>query len=65
MRPRLLEIGAALFLHQLGHRIGEDAGRIDLGGIAQGFDEHRPAGAQPAQGVVQTGGSGNELGGSR
>ena len=62
MRALLLELRAALGIDQRGRRIGKVASRIAAGGMPLRLDEDRPAGAEPAQGVVEPAGDGDKFG---
>lgn len=52
---------AALLVHQPRQRLGEVRVRITCRRTTLGFDEHRPAGAEPAQCVVQPRRGGDQL----
>ena len=55
MRAFFLELRAALRIDQARNGIGKLALRITIGGIALRLDEYRPAGAQAAQRIVESG----------
>ena len=63
MRAFFLELGATFRIDQLGGGFGKIAERIAMGGLALGFDEDRPAGAEAAQRVVEPRGDRDQLGG--
>ena len=65
MARGLLELGAPLGVDQRGHRIGEARARIGARRDPLGFDEDRPARAEPAQRVVEPAGGGDQLGRGR
>ena len=62
MRAGLLEGVLALEIDQRRRRIGKAAVRIGLGGDPLRLDEDRPAGAETAQRVVESGGDADQLG---
>ena len=62
MRAFLLKFSAALNIHERGGYVREMAFRIVAGGIALRLDKDSPAGAEPAECVVQSPGDANEFG---
>ena len=65
MRAFLLELSTPLRIDQRRNRIKKLAEGIAMRRHTLRLDEHRPAGAETAQGVVEAGGDGDEFGWSR
>src|SRR5260370_36380798 len=55
MSSRAIKLRPSLSVHQSRYRLRKLAKRVVLCRIAGGFDEDRPAGAEPAQRIVEPG----------
>jgi len=62
VRGVFLEIGPAFGVDQGRRGLGKAARRIGAGAMALRFDEYRPSRAEPAEGVVEPAGDGDEFG---
>ena len=65
MRSRFLELRSALGIDEIRDRVGKPALRIALCRNTACLDEDRPAGAEPAQRIVESRGGADEFGRGR